>query len=79
VATVLGLAITGFLISALAGLTWSSWIDGSRTFTATATPLAIPQAIITLGAIILWLQLVARLIRLVRGEDTEAARSEAGP
>jgi len=78
-ATVLGLAIAGFLTSALAGLTWSSWIDGSRTFTATATPLAIPQAIITLGAVILWLQLAARLIRQLRGEVTEAARSETGP
>jgi TRAP-type C4-dicarboxylate transport system permease small subunit len=78
-ATVLGLAIAGFLTSALAGLTWSSLIDGSRTFTATATPLAIPQGIITLGAALLWLQLVARLIRLLRGEPTEAARSETGP
>lgn len=77
-ATVLGLAIAGFLTSALAGLTWSSLIDGSRTFTVTATPLAIPQAIITLGAAILWLQLVARLIRLLRGEPAETASSEIG-
>jgi TRAP-type C4-dicarboxylate transport system permease small subunit len=78
-ATVVGLAITGFLTSALAGLTWSSLIDGSRTFTATATPLVIPQAAITLGAALLGLQLVAQLIRLLRGEPTEVAPSETGP
>lgn len=63
VATILGLLIAAFLTLALFGLTWSSFIDGSRTFTATATPLAIPQAVITVGALILTLQLLARLIR----------------
>ena len=71
-ATLIGLTIAGFLTTALAGLTWSSLIDGSRTFTPTATPLAIPQTVITLGAAILFLQLLARLVRLFRDEPTEA-------
>lgn len=64
-ATIVGLLIAAFLTSALFGLTWSSFVDGSRTFTATATPLVIPQAVITSGALIMMLQLVARLIRLL--------------
>jgi len=64
-ATIVGLLIAAFLTSALLGLTWSSFVDGSRTFTATATPLVIPQAVITSGALIMMLQLVARLIRLL--------------
>ncbi len=62
-ATIVGLIISAFLTFALMGLAWSSFVDGSRTFTATATPLAIPQAVITIGALILTLQLAARLIR----------------
>ena len=68
-ATIIGLIIAGFLTSALFGLTWSSFVDGSRTFTATATPLVIPQAVITSGAAILTLQLIARLIRLLTAES----------
>ena len=67
-ASSVALLIAGFLTMALAGLAWSSFTDGSRTFTATATPLAIPQAVITIGALILTLQLAARLYRLVIGE-----------
>lgn len=65
-ATVIAIVIAGFLTLALAGLAWSSFIDGSRTFTATATPLVIPQAVVTMGALILTLQLIARLVRLLQ-------------
>ena len=71
-ASAVALVIAGFLTSALFGLTWSSFVDGSRTFTATATPLMIPQAVITLGAAILALQLLARLIRLLFPEKKPA-------
>ncbi len=65
-ATVIGMVIAGFLTMSLAGLAWSSFVDGSRTFTATATPLALPQAVITAGALLLTLQLFARLVRLLQ-------------
>ena len=77
-ATIVGLLIAAFLTFALGGLTWSSFIDGSRTFTATATPLVIPQVVITLGALIMTLQLVARLIRLLLG-DKKPGVSEQDP
>lgn len=76
-ATVLGLIIAAFLTGALAGLAGSSLADGSRTFTATATPLVVPQGIITLGAAIFSLQLLARLIRLLRGEVDAAPAGDA--
>jgi TRAP-type C4-dicarboxylate transport system permease small subunit len=76
-ATALGLIIAAFLTSALAGLAWSSLVDGSRTFTATATPLVVPQGTITLGAAIFSLQLLARLIRLLRGDIDPAPAGDA--
>jgi TRAP-type C4-dicarboxylate transport system permease small subunit len=76
-ATLAGLVIAGFLTSALFGLAWSSWIDGSKTFTATATPLVIPQAAITIGTAILTLQLLARAIRLVRDERLDEGEGPA--
>jgi TRAP-type C4-dicarboxylate transport system permease small subunit len=75
VASALGLAIALFLTSALAKLAWSSFISGSRTFTATATPLVVPQGLAALGALIFSLALVARLLRLFRAEEPEE-RSE---
>jgi TRAP-type C4-dicarboxylate transport system permease small subunit len=78
-ATLIGLIIAGFLTIALAGLAWSSFIDGSRTFTATATPLAIPQTVITIGALILTLQLVARLCRLFIDDERKSTPGGGSP
>lgn len=77
-ATLVALAVAGFLTVALFKLAWSSWIDGSRTFTVTATPLVVPQGIVTLGAALMALQLFARAIRLTLGEtpDTATPRRE---
>lgn len=78
VATVIAMVIAGFLTVALAGLAWSSFVDGSRTFTATATPLVIPQAVITTGALILTLQLFARLVRLLEADPALSEPDESG-
>jgi TRAP-type C4-dicarboxylate transport system permease small subunit len=76
--TAIAIMIAGFLTKALAGLAWSSFVDGSRTFTATATPLAIPQAVITMGALILTLQLFARLVRLLQADPTSSEPDKSG-
>jgi len=73
VATLVALAIALFLAYALAILAIGSWADGSRTFTATATPLVIPQGVVALGAALLSLQLLARAIRIVMGEPPDTA------
>ncbi|MEM0909156.1 MAG: TRAP transporter small permease [Pseudomonadota bacterium] len=75
-ATVVGLAIALFLTSAIGTLAINSLLDGSRTFTATATPLAIPQGIAALGAALLSLQLFARLVRLWTGEPADSVPTE---
>lgn len=73
-ATAVALAVALFLTMALATLAIGSAIDGSRTFTITATPLAIPQGVVALGAGLLALQLLARLIRLGLGLAADTAK-----
>ncbi|MEM9223706.1 MAG: TRAP transporter small permease [Pseudomonadota bacterium] len=74
-ATVIALAVTIFLTVALAQLAWGSLVDGSRTFTATATPLVIPQAVVAFGSFLLGLQLFARIVRLLSGKAPDTAKS----
>ena len=78
IATLTGLAIATFLCVSLAGLTYSSYVDGSKTFTASATPLVIPQAMITFGAFILALKLFARVVNRIGapGDDKLAFRQQ---
>lgn len=77
-ATLCGTVISGFLTMALGSLAWSALLSGSRTFTVTATPLAIPQGVATLGMAILTLVLVARLLRLARGEEPDLKPADHG-
>ncbi|MDF1585183.1 TRAP transporter small permease subunit [Marinimicrococcus flavescens] len=77
-ATLAGLVISGFLTFALGSLAWGAFIGGSRTFTPTATPLAVPQGVATLGMAILTLVLVARLVRLATGEEPDEKPADGG-
>ena len=52
-------------------LAWRSLISGSTSPTISATPLIIPQGLIALGAGLLALQMLARLIRLIIKESPE--------
>ena len=70
-ATILGCVISSFLSLALIQLAWRSFLSGSTSATISATPLAIPQGIIALGALFLTLQLLLRVIRLLTGVPTE--------
>lgn len=73
VCTVLGIGIAGFVAYALIQLAALSFFQGSRAATMTEIPLVIPQGGVAIGAAMLLLQLVARLVRLVIGEATETA------
>jgi TRAP-type C4-dicarboxylate transport system permease small subunit len=77
-ATLVALLVSAFLTVALFKLAWSSWVDGSTTFTVTATPLVIPQGVVTAGAGLMTLQLAARAVRLVLGEAPDTARPGRG-
>lgn len=73
VATLVALTVALYLTLALSGLAWSSFQDGSRTFTATATPLVIPQGVVALGAALMSLQLAARAVRILIGDPPDTA------
>jgi TRAP-type C4-dicarboxylate transport system permease small subunit len=74
-ATVFGLAITGFAAYALILFAWQSFNTGRTSSTIDATPLVYPQGVIAFGITLLALQMLVRLVRLIIGEapeDTEA-------
>ena len=56
---------------ALTAFAARSWVSGSTSATIDETPLVYPQAAMALGAALLTLQLVARLVRLFVGEPPE--------
>ncbi len=78
VATVFGTAITCYLAWSLVLFAWRAWDAGSTSFTVVAVPLVYPTSALAVGAVLLALQMIVRLIRLVIGDppdDREAMRS----
>lgn len=71
-ATLIAIWFSAFIGYAMVQFAWTSYAGGSVSFTATATPLAIPQSVVALGAVLLTLQLAARLVRLLIGEAPDA-------
>jgi TRAP-type mannitol/chloroaromatic compound transport system permease small subunit len=76
IATAMGMFIAGFVTYALADFTYQSFIRGARTFLPSETLLWPPQAVITLGAFLLTLQIFARLVRLLIGEEPDLTLSQ---
>lgn len=70
-ATTIGMFISGFVTYALAEFTYQSFVRGARTFLPSETLLWKPQAVITIGAFLLTLQILARLIRLLIGDEPD--------
>ncbi len=79
VANVVALAIVALLVAALHDAFSTSLERGLISATIVATPLAIPQGIILIGAVQLWLDLLARLIRLLTGRAVEDRAADAVP
>ena len=75
-ATAMGLCIAGFVTYALADFTYQSFIRGARTFLPSETYLWPPQAVITLGAFLLTLQIFARLVRLLIGDEPDRSLAQ---
>ncbi len=69
--TLVGIVVTAFILYALCDLTYSSFKRDIVSFTPTRTPLIIPQGALAVGALLLFLQMLARAIRLVRGEEPD--------
>src|SRR3546814_7269371 len=72
VATLVAIWFSAFISYAMVQFAWASYAGGSVSFTATATPLAIPLSVFALGAVLLTLQLAVRLVRLLIGEAPDA-------
>lgn len=71
VATAIGALFSVYLASALVQFAFRSYSRGSTSPTIEATPLAIPQSVLAIGAVLLALQMVSRLARLFVGEAPE--------
>ena len=69
VCTLVAIGFSGYISLALCELAWKSFVSGSTS--PSATPLVLPQGLIALGAILITLQFVARLIRLLINEEPE--------
>ena len=70
VLAVLGVGFTGFLALAMVNFTWSSF-SSDQVSLSSATPLWIPQSMITFGVCLLVLQFVGRLFQAALGLPLE--------
>ena len=77
VSTLFGLFVTGFLTWSLFNFTLRAWNNGQLS-SGSLTPLWIPDAALTLGALLLALQLAARLLRVLLGLPPEDASLQIG-
>jgi len=77
VACLLGLWLTGFLAWSLGWFTWASYSRG-QTSISSDTPLWIPEAAITVGAVLLALQMFARLLQAFYRLPVELPHLKAG-
>jgi TRAP-type C4-dicarboxylate transport system permease small subunit len=77
-ATLCAAIAVAYLACALAQLAWLSFTRGSRSEKSSELPLWIAQAPLALGAALLTLQTLARLVRLLRGEPGEDVRLRVG-
>jgi TRAP-type C4-dicarboxylate transport system permease small subunit len=76
---------TAFAIGVIGFASWALWQQvlrtfdfGSTSFYPMATPIWIPQGVLTLGVTLLLLAFVARLIRLAFGQQPELGAGGAG-
>ena len=76
VCTVIGLIISIFIAFALAKLAMTSWKHDVVSFTVNHVPLVYPQILMTIGATLLAMQFLARLIRLSIGAAPETVPSD---
>ncbi|MTH66203.1 TRAP transporter small permease subunit [Paracoccus sp. DK608] len=67
-AAVIGLAVTVLLVWSLGQMAWLSGTRGSTSPGVVRIPLVLPQGILTVGAVLLFLQMVAQVMRVWSGE-----------
>ena len=77
IASALGLALAVFLALALTDLFWQTYLRGVTSATPAGVPLALPRGGLVLGAWLLVLQLVARIVAVLAHEDIERPAPDA--
>jgi TRAP-type C4-dicarboxylate transport system permease small subunit len=77
--TAIALSVVTLLVSGLIDLAYRSHLRGSVSYFVMQTPLWVPQSLLALSAILLWLALLARAIRLLLGEPPEHAADASSP
>jgi TRAP-type C4-dicarboxylate transport system permease small subunit len=76
--TVVGVVVCAFLTRALTIKALDDWRSGSHAPTPMETPLAVPDAVLATGLLLLTLQMAARLVRLFLREPPELDAQAAG-
>lgn len=71
VATIIGTVVAIILAYAMISFAWKAGITGRTSPTIDETPLVIPQGLIAFGTLMLALQMVARIVRMIMGEEAE--------
>jgi hypothetical protein len=79
ICTGIALSVTSLMVMGLADLAFRSYQRGSVSYYVMQTPLWIPQSLLALAAVLLWLALLARALRLFMGEPTEPEGEAAPP
>jgi TRAP-type C4-dicarboxylate transport system permease small subunit len=72
-----GLLIALYLFYALCGFTWQAWSRDIVSNTPEKVPLVWPRGLLTAGSGMLCLQILAQLIALVLGHETESTSTAA--
>jgi len=70
VSTMIALVVSTILTGALINYTFGTWTRGTLSYYSSETPLAYPQALLSIGLVVLSLSLFARLIRVISGAST---------
>jgi TRAP-type C4-dicarboxylate transport system permease small subunit len=71
VCTIVALVVSTILSVALIEYAYGTWVRGTLSYYSSETPLAYPQALLSVGPIILTLALIARTLRLVSGQSVD--------
>jgi TRAP-type C4-dicarboxylate transport system permease small subunit len=74
-ATSVACAVSALLAVSLTRYAYESYAGWVRSDTITATPLIFPKGALAVGAVLLTLQLFARLVRIAIGEPPEVAEA----
>jgi TRAP-type C4-dicarboxylate transport system permease small subunit len=76
--TCAGLLVAAFISTAMLNYALGTLARGTLSYYSSATPLALPQLILSMGPCVLTLAMSARLIRLLRQEPPDLGRAAEG-